>query len=173
MAGIVVGIDGSPESQKALRFALSEARVRGEELRAVSVWRYEPSLLADHETGFGAHDKDRVAAARTAAQVELDTVLAGARVPATELLVCEGDPAQVLIEESRDGGHACRRLPWPRRRYGRSSGLGQPRLCVARTLSRHGRPLILAREAQVGVRSASPADGLREVRTGTRRDAAS
>lgn len=101
MAGIVVGIDGSPQSQKALRFALSEARVRGEELRAVSVWRYEPSLLADHETGFGAHDKDRVAAARTAAQVELDTVLAGARVPATELLVCEGDPAQVLIEESR------------------------------------------------------------------------
>lgn len=144
MAGIVVGIDGSPQSQKALRFALSEARVRGEELRAVSVWRYEPSLLADHETGFGAHDKDRVAAARTAAQVELDTVLAGARVPATELLVCEGDPAQVLIEESRTADMLVVG-PWPRRRYGRSSGLGQPRLCVARTLSRHGRPLVLSR----------------------------
>ena len=29
-------------------------------------------------------------------------MLAGATAPATELLVCEGDPAQVLIEESRE-----------------------------------------------------------------------
>ena len=55
----------------------------------------------DHDTGFDVHDKDRVAEAQTAAQAELDIVLAGATVPATELLVCEGDPAQVLIEESR------------------------------------------------------------------------
>jgi nucleotide-binding universal stress UspA family protein len=102
MAGIVVGIDGSSESQRALRFAVDEARARGDELRAVSVWSYEPSLLTDHDTGFGAHDKDRAAAAQTAAQAELDTVLAGAKEPATELLVCEGDPAQVLIEESRE-----------------------------------------------------------------------
>ena len=102
MAGIVVGIDGSPESQKALTFAVNEARVRGDRLRAISVWQYAPSLLIDHDTGFDVHDKDRVAEAQTAAQAELDIVLAGATVPATELLVCEGDPAHVLIEESRE-----------------------------------------------------------------------
>jgi nucleotide-binding universal stress UspA family protein len=98
----VVGIDGSPESQKALTFAVNEARVRGDRLRAISVWQYAPSLLIDHDTGFDVHDKERVAEAQTAAQAELDIVLAGATVPATELLVCEGDPAQVLIEESRE-----------------------------------------------------------------------
>lgn len=102
MAGIVVGIDGSPESHKALRFAVNEARVRGDQLRAISVWQCEPSLLTDHGTGFGVHDTDRVAEARAAAQSALDIVLAGATVPATELLVCEGDAAQVLIAESRD-----------------------------------------------------------------------
>ena len=102
MAGIVVGIDGSPESQKALTFAVNEARVRGDRLRAISVWQCEPRPLTDHDAGFDVHDKDRVAEAQTAAQAELDIVLAGATVPATELLVCEGDPAQVLIEESRE-----------------------------------------------------------------------
>ncbi len=102
MAGIVVGIDGSPESRKALKFAVNEARVRGDRLRAISVWQCEPSLLTYHDTGFDVHDKDRLAEAQTAAQAELDTVLAGATVPATELLVCEGDAAQVLIEESRE-----------------------------------------------------------------------
>jgi nucleotide-binding universal stress UspA family protein len=102
MAGIVVGIDGSPESQKALTFAVNEARVRGDRLRAISVWQYAPGLVIDHDTGFDVHDKDRVAEAQTAAQAELDIVLAGATAPATELLVCEGDPAQVLIEESRE-----------------------------------------------------------------------
>jgi nucleotide-binding universal stress UspA family protein len=96
MASIVVGIDGSPQSQKALTFAVNEARVRGDRLRAISVWQCEPRLLIDRDAGFDVHDKDRVAEAQTAAQAEL--VLAGATVPATEVLVCEGDPAQVLIE---------------------------------------------------------------------------
>lgn len=102
MAGIVVGIDGSPGSQKALRFAVTEARARGDQVRAVSVWQCEPGLFIDQDTGFGVHDKDRVAEAQAAAQAEIDIVLDGATVPTTELPVCEGDAAQVLIEESRD-----------------------------------------------------------------------
>lgn len=102
MAGIVVGIDGSPGSQKALRFAVNEARSRGDQLRTVSVWQCEPCPFIDHDTGFGVDDKDQVAKAQAAAQAEIDIVLDGATVPATELLVCEGDAAQVLIEESRE-----------------------------------------------------------------------
>jgi nucleotide-binding universal stress UspA family protein len=102
MAGIVVGIDGSPESKKALAFAVRIAHLSGDRVRAISVWQYEPSLLTDHDTGFGVHDRDRLAEARMTAQAELDTVLPEASAPAPELLVCEGDAAQVLIDESRD-----------------------------------------------------------------------
>lgn len=102
MPVIVVGVDGSPGSQKALRFAVTEARVRGDHLRAITVWRCEESLLTDHDRGFNVHDKELAAAARAAAQSELDGVLAGATVPSTELLVREGDAARVLIDESRD-----------------------------------------------------------------------
>ena len=93
MARIVVGIDGSPESQKALIFAVNEAHVRGEQLRAISVWCGRGSR--------DGQDTDRANEAQAAGRSALDIVLAEAAVPATELLVCEGDPAQVLIEESR------------------------------------------------------------------------
>jgi nucleotide-binding universal stress UspA family protein len=99
MAGIVVGVDGSPESQRALIFAVTEARVRGEGLRAIAVWHREPWRRADREAG---DDADRVAEAQAAVQSALDLVLAGTPVPSTELMVCEGDAARVLIEESRD-----------------------------------------------------------------------
>jgi nucleotide-binding universal stress UspA family protein len=37
---IVVGVDGSPSSQQALRWAARQARLTGEEVHAVSVWDY-------------------------------------------------------------------------------------------------------------------------------------
>ncbi len=37
---VVVGVDGSPNSRAALRFAITEARLRGAELQAVCAWRY-------------------------------------------------------------------------------------------------------------------------------------
>ena len=39
MGTIVVGIDGSPGSDAALRWALDEARLRGSRLRAVHVYQ--------------------------------------------------------------------------------------------------------------------------------------
>jgi nucleotide-binding universal stress UspA family protein len=38
MSGIVVGVDGSEGARAALRFALEEARMRGEKVRAVAAW---------------------------------------------------------------------------------------------------------------------------------------
>jgi nucleotide-binding universal stress UspA family protein len=46
MSVIVVGVDGSEESERALRFALDEARLRGAQLRVVHAWHMPPSVYA-------------------------------------------------------------------------------------------------------------------------------
>ena len=42
MAGkrIVVGVDGSPSSMKALRWAIGQAKLTGAEVEAVTAWSY-------------------------------------------------------------------------------------------------------------------------------------
>jgi nucleotide-binding universal stress UspA family protein len=47
-APVVVGVDGSPNSMAAVRWALEEAKVRGVPLRAVAVWGF---LDQPHEDG--------------------------------------------------------------------------------------------------------------------------
>ena len=37
---IVVGVDGSPSSQRAVRWAAQQAKLTGATLRAVSSWRW-------------------------------------------------------------------------------------------------------------------------------------
>jgi nucleotide-binding universal stress UspA family protein len=51
---IVVGVDGSPHSGAALRWALAEAETRGGELTAVFAWRV-PFLSFP-----GAFDRDKL-----------------------------------------------------------------------------------------------------------------
>jgi nucleotide-binding universal stress UspA family protein len=46
MAKIVVGIDGSDASKDALRWALEEARLRGDDLVAVHAWQPPPPVPA-------------------------------------------------------------------------------------------------------------------------------
>ncbi|MBV2155162.1 universal stress protein [Kitasatospora sp. SUK 42] len=41
---IVVGVDGSPSSVDALRWAVHEARVRGAVVEAVSAWQYQVAV---------------------------------------------------------------------------------------------------------------------------------
>jgi nucleotide-binding universal stress UspA family protein len=41
---IVVGVDGSAESNKALRWAIEEARLRNTTVRAIYAWEYPPVL---------------------------------------------------------------------------------------------------------------------------------
>jgi nucleotide-binding universal stress UspA family protein len=40
MKGIVVGVDGSPDAQRALRWALEEARLRDATLHVMSAWEF-------------------------------------------------------------------------------------------------------------------------------------
>src|SRR5207248_4332248 len=44
---IVVGVDGSDPSRKAVHWALREAAIRGAKLVAVHAWSYYPSLPPD------------------------------------------------------------------------------------------------------------------------------
>jgi nucleotide-binding universal stress UspA family protein len=107
MAGrIVVGIDGSPESAAALRWAVDEAKLRDARVEAVHVWNYVPMTTAGDsglvpmawtesaEMVEATHD----AASRAAAQ-EVEDVL-GAGHDVTVSLV-QGDPSEALLDTAK------------------------------------------------------------------------
>jgi len=104
MSGIVVGVDGSEGARVALRFALEEARMRGEKVRAVAAWHvpvaaYGGGAFVPPEPGLverlgpearGAVERALSEAGDLAADVEVETV------------VTEGPPARILLDEARD-----------------------------------------------------------------------
>ncbi|OBJ87267.1 MAG: universal stress protein [Mycobacterium sp.] len=98
---MVVGIDGSAASAKALRWAVEEARLRGATVRAVYAWSFpfQGGELA-HLAAEAAHDalqqqEEQFAqnAVRRALGADADTV---------DQLVEEASPAQALIEAAGD-----------------------------------------------------------------------
>ncbi len=97
---IAVGVDGSPGSRAALRWALGEALARGLALHAVIAWEFPP------ESSFG--DMDPVDDFRpvVAAEETLAAVLGDAGVSATDETVTsaalEGHPAEVLLKVAED-----------------------------------------------------------------------
>ncbi len=101
---ILVGVDGSPESKEALRWAVAEARLRGTDLRAVHVWQY-PAWLAAPQPFFGepgvsvpAVDAAKV---RTLAEERLDGVVGEIAARADDVrieqVLLEGHPSGELI----------------------------------------------------------------------------
>ena len=102
---VVVGIDGSTESRAALRFALEDAARRGQDLQVVSVLlppQYWPEAygVAGPPTIVARKGDLRAAAHRLLDEVVAERPdLAAVRVELHEL---EGQPAAVLIDQSRD-----------------------------------------------------------------------
>jgi len=97
---IVVGIDGSPGSRAALRFAADEASLRQTELRVVSAWHvpagvYMPPTYINLDL-----DAFRQTASEAAEQQVVD-VLGAERATTVDVVIQEGSPAEVLIGESR------------------------------------------------------------------------
>ena len=98
---IVVGIDGSPEADAALRFAYAEAKLRGHELRIVCAW--EPPTASYVGEAFAATPDPFLEAEHHA-----DDVLRAAleRLPRgdvqVEAIAIEGRPAAVLIDQAAD-----------------------------------------------------------------------
>jgi nucleotide-binding universal stress UspA family protein len=93
---IVVGVDGSPSSRAALRWAIHQAKLTGATIDAVTAWRMPASYAwtQDGVTGIGDYpaEAQRIL---TAAINELAGVDTDVKI---RPLVEEGHPAQVLVE---------------------------------------------------------------------------
>ena len=98
---IVLGFDGSPGAEAALRFAAEEATLRGLPLRIVCAWEAAPTAYVGEvfaPTPDAFLEGQRRAEEVVRAGVEL---AAGLGVEA-EGVAIEGNPAAKLIEQARD-----------------------------------------------------------------------
>ena len=103
MPGIIVGIDGSGHSQRALRRAMQEAAIHQEPLTVITVHQ----AIVGYAGGAVAYPQDvpETERAREAAQAETDKVLAeldGPRPPSVTVVAAHGIPAEVLVDASKD-----------------------------------------------------------------------
>lgn len=100
METIVVGVDGSEASVRALRWAVEEARLRNARVRAVHAWSY-PHVSTYHQAV-------RALSAPLAEEAEatLDRAVregaAGAAGVEIEQVVVEGPAAAALVDASSD-----------------------------------------------------------------------
>jgi nucleotide-binding universal stress UspA family protein len=95
---IVVGVDGSPESLRALEWAVTEARLRHGQVHVVTAWQH-PAMVADDEdldwdlTGYEARARFLQAEALRSAHAAPEDITGE---------VVQGQPAAVLIEASAE-----------------------------------------------------------------------
>jgi nucleotide-binding universal stress UspA family protein len=106
MGLIVVGVDRSAGAQAALRFALDEARLRQARVRVVHAWQFRPYGRRAGFEGVPLVLGADIDGLHRAAAAELDAIVAEAAPGAggfgIEKRVEQGDPATVLIDQSRD-----------------------------------------------------------------------
>lgn len=99
---IVVGVDGSPSSQLALRWAVRQAGLTGSTVEAVIAWRY-PAMYAGYGVApVSAADPvnfDELAT-KTLNEVIAEAVDPGHAVRVTSK-VAEGNAAQVLLDAAQ------------------------------------------------------------------------
>lgn len=99
MTVIVVGVDGSPHSRRALRWAADEAAKVGGSVRAVSVWdnpARDMWVIADPP------GTDRLHHTRSALEHTVRAVLGETPAVPVELSVVEGPAARELIRAAED-----------------------------------------------------------------------
>ena len=104
MGRIVVGVDGSEHSVRALRWALAEAKARNATVEALITWSY-PVIASDGFSGGAVVAMDVAALERSAGQA-LEGAIEEAEPDATARQaiarrVVEGNPGHALVEASR------------------------------------------------------------------------
>jgi nucleotide-binding universal stress UspA family protein len=100
MPGILVGVDGSAHSQRALEWAAKEAGLRHTPLTVLTVHQAVRGFWGG--TLRYAGDEALTDKAREAAQAETDKVLAGlgdARPESVTVKAVEGIPAEAILDE--------------------------------------------------------------------------
>jgi nucleotide-binding universal stress UspA family protein len=95
---IVVGVDGSEPSLKALRWAARQAEISGDRLEAVIAWEYPAGMWASMSAGIPM-ELDPESLAKEILDEALDKAF-GSEGPAVERKVVAGNAAHVLIELS-------------------------------------------------------------------------
>ena len=103
MSGIVVGVDGSGHSQRALALAMREAAIRRVPLTVLTVHEAIRGYYSNMVTY--SDDPDRTEELRAMVQAETDKVLAaldGPRPDSVTVTAVHGFPVEELIKAGRD-----------------------------------------------------------------------
>jgi nucleotide-binding universal stress UspA family protein len=103
MSGIVVGVDGSGHSQRALKWAMKEAAIRHTPLTVLTVHE----AVRGYYSGIAVYPDDPAGTeqAQKLAQAEADQVLAGLDGPGPESVTVKavhGFPVEELISAGKD-----------------------------------------------------------------------
>ncbi|MFG3341281.1 universal stress protein [Glycomyces sp. NPDC048151] len=96
---VVVGVDGSPSSRKALRWALGQAEATGAKVVAVHAWQVPRNFGTGAMVMPGAQWD---AEARSTLRSAVEPAAAERPQVAVEQHVAEGHPVEVLLEQSED-----------------------------------------------------------------------
>lgn len=96
---VVVGVDGSPQSSRALAFAADEARLRGATLKVVEAWSF-PTFAAGVYVPAGSYE-DFPGEVASSLDAQITEVLGDPPPLPVEKLVEEGPTAQVIIEAAK------------------------------------------------------------------------
>lgn len=94
---IVVGIDGSVDSEIALRWAVDEAEIRGVRVRAVLCWSFLG--LTGSDLGVGTTEDD----ARSMLEATVQSVL-GDRASIVDAVPVNDLPVSGLLDQASDAG---------------------------------------------------------------------
>jgi nucleotide-binding universal stress UspA family protein len=98
VARVVVGFEGSDEARAALRWAAREAARWEAALLVVRAWEFNPLVaFTDAPTDLG----ELRAAIDHSTRSDVAEVLEGADLERAEVVLHEGEPADVLVEVSR------------------------------------------------------------------------
>jgi nucleotide-binding universal stress UspA family protein len=100
---VVVGVDGSAESVRALGWAARYATATGARVQAVRAWHY-PDVAGQAPVGIAPDPVHRESEAQQLAMLDeaITSAYSGQPGPAAEPRLGYGHPAQVLIEASKE-----------------------------------------------------------------------
>lgn len=103
MGDIVVGVDGSTNSRAALRWALDEARLRGDRIVAVAAWQFPTYAYTGVAVAPPTAEIEQAAREGLAEAVREEVAAVAGEHPGVDItqVVLEGPPAATLIEASR------------------------------------------------------------------------
>jgi nucleotide-binding universal stress UspA family protein len=96
---IAVGVDGSPSSAAALRWAAQQAHATGASLQVITSWRFPRAYGYDVELTADWHPDQAASRAQSealaAAASELENIV-------VETVLVEGEPARALLDASKE-----------------------------------------------------------------------